>query len=265
MVNLLACLVIEKPIDICYNILRKRGERQHMKIVICDDCSKDIDIAKEIILSQGLFCHADIKTYTSGKELLADVHRGEEFDIAFLDVDMPQINGLELGMELRRLFEKIIIVFISAYPEYAISAFNCEAFSYLTKPLKRSEETDDVLKRLYIKFQKNFAYLSVKINTEYRRISIPDIIYVECYKRHIIYHTEKGSCETTETLSDVYEKLKDYGFYQAHQGYIVNFDKVALFDKYTVVMSNGKVLPLSRRRKIDMMLAYSEYAEVHYL
>lgn len=236
-----------------------------MKIAICDDYLNDANKVKDLIVSHPYFCNADIKLYTSSKELLTNVEKGGRFDIAFLDVDMPQINGLELGMELRKNLDKIIIVFISAYSEYAISAFNCEAFSYLTKPIMRSEETDAVLHRLYIKYQKVFSYLSIRVNTEYKKISIPDIIYIECFKKHVIYHTEKGVHETTENLSDVYNKLKNFGFYQAHQGYIVNFDKIASFDKYTIILNNGKILPVSRRRKINMMLAYSKYAEVHYI
>ncbi len=226
-----------------------------MKIVICDDSQIDVKHAKELLMSSIYFRESDISTYTSSKNLMSDIDKGKVFDIAFLDVDMPYMNGLELGLELRKRNDKIIIIFISAYPEYAISAFNCEAFSYLTKPIHNNQETNDVLFRLHQKYKKVFTSHAVRINTEYRNLLISDIVYVECCKKHIIYHLENGLCQTTETLSQVYDVLKDYGFYQAHQGYIVNFDKIAMFVKYTIILKNGKILPVSKRRKTDMMLS----------
>ena len=155
-------------------------------------------------------------------------------------------------------------MFVSAYPQYAIRAFDCEAFSYLVKPVETDGESNGVLERLYEKYVKYNRYHTVRINTEYRRIPIPDIKYVECCNRHCIYHLENGRCETTEKLSDVLDILKDYGFYQAHQGYIVNFDKISHFSKNSVFHDDGKEIPLSQRRKTETMLAYSKYAEVHY-
>lgn len=232
-----------------------------MRIVVCDDIPEDGRKVSELLRQHDRFKDSDISLYTAAKDLLED---STPCDIAFLDVDMPYMNGLELGKELRRRLENILIVFVSAYSKYAIRAFDCEAFSYLMKPLEQEGEAKEVLDRLYEKYVKYTKYHTVKINTEYKRISIPNIRYVECCNKHVIYHMEDGIWETTERLSEVYEVLKDYGFYQIHQGYIVNFDKIGEFVKYTVVLDDGKVLPLSARRKTDIMLAYSKYAEVHY-
>ncbi len=235
-----------------------------MKIAICDDISLDAEKVRSLLTGHASFNESEIDIYTSSKSMLESINGGKTYDIAFLDVDMPYINGLELGKELRKIQEKIIIVFVSAYSRYAVRAFDCEAFSYLMKPIEDETEANSVLDRLYEKYVKYTRYHTVKINTEYRRLSIPDIRYVECCNKHVIYHMEDGVCETTERISDVYAVLKDYGFYLAHQGYIVNFDKIARFVKYSIVLDDGKVLPMSMRRKSEMMLAYSKYAEVHY-
>ncbi len=235
-----------------------------MKIAICDDSIEDVIKVQALLKAHNAFADSEIDTYTSSKDVLDDINKGKKIDIAFLDVDMPYMNGLELGKELRKTQEKLIIVFVSAYSRYAVRAFDCEAFSYLMKPIDNENEATSVLDRLYEKYVKQTRFHTVRINTEYRRLSIPDIRYVECCNKHIIYHMEDGICETTERLSDVYDVLKDYGFYQAHQGYIINFDKISRFVKYSVILDDGKELPVSMRRKTDMMLAYSKYAEVHY-
>ncbi len=235
-----------------------------MRIAICDDVREDAIKVKKLLEEHCFFKESEVVVFTSSKDMMCEINANESFDIAFLDVDMPYMNGLELGKELRRRNEKMLIVFVSAYSRYAVRAFDCEAFSYLLKPIENEKEATDVLDRLYEKYIKHTRYHTVKINTEYRRLSIPDIRYVECCNKHIIYHMEDGICETTERLSDVYAILKDYGFYQAHQGYLVNFDKIARFVKYTIVLDDGRVLPMSMRRKAEVMLAYSKYAEVHY-
>ncbi len=235
-----------------------------MKIAICDDIKLHADKVEALLRKHEKYKDSNIKSYTDSKAFLNEVNGGESYDIAFLDVDMPCINGLELGKQLRDKIEKILIVFVSAYPQYAIRAFDCEAFSYLMKPIENEPEAKAVLDRLYEKYIKFTRYHTVRINTEYRRISIPDIKYVECCNRHVIYHLENDSCETTESLSEVYAVLKEYGFYQAHQGYIVNFDKISRFSKNSVILDDGREIPLSLRRKTEMMIAYSKYAEVHY-
>ncbi len=235
-----------------------------MDVIICDDFSSDVNKTKALISAHPGFKESNITTFTSSRALLDYVSEGKNIDIAFLDVDMPCLNGLELGTVLRERYEKIIIVFISAYPQYAISAFKCEAFSYLTKPLERDTEIDEVLCRVHEKYIKLFSYHHIKERTGPRKICIMDVLYIEYYKRHVVYHMKNERCETNENMEEVYDLFKDYGFYRAHKGYIVNLDKVMRFDKSSVVLINGQMLPISRRRKTDMMEAFAEYAEEHY-
>lgn len=235
-----------------------------MKIAICDDCLSDAENINSLLCSHNKYKSSDIDIYTESRELLIASKGGKKYDIAFLDVDMPSMNGLELGNELRQANRAMLIVFVSAYSKYAVRAFDCEAFSYLIKPVENNNQTFSVLERLFEKYTKHTCYHTIRINTEYKRILIYDIRYVEYYNKHVIYHMEKGSYETKESLQEVYAILKDYGFYQIHQGYLVNFDKIAEFSKYDVILDDGKILPMSMRRKTDVMLAYSDYAEVHY-
>lgn len=235
-----------------------------MKIAICDDCLCDAEELKALLRSHNKYKNGDIDVYTKSKELLSVTENDKSYDIVFLDVDMPGLNGLELGCELRKNNRTMLIVFVSAYSKYAVRAFDCEAFSYLIKPVASNNKTLSILDRLFEKYIKHTCYHTIKINTEYKRILIYDIRYVEYYNKHVVYHMENGTYETKESLSEVYEVLKDYGFYQIHQGYIVNFDKIAEFAKYDVILDDGKILPMSMRRKTDVMLAYSDYAEVHY-
>ncbi len=154
---------------------------------------------------------------------------------------------------------------VDGIKQYNTDKLDTEGLLQLYKLLEKSGTDCDILGKLSDKIKKHSTGLTVKINTEYRTVQIADIDYVECCQRHIIYHVGSDSFETKETLSKVYDSLKDYGFYQVHYGYIVNFDKVSHFDKYDVILRDGTAVPLSRNRKVEAMNLYHEYIRTHYL
>lgn len=233
-----------------------------MKIAICDDSKSDIIVIKNILLSHPLVQSSEIETYTSSQNLLNSIHKDVHYDIAFLDVDIPNINGLDLGKIIKNKYPTTEIVFITNYPQYAIDAYDCEAFHYLLKPVD-TKKAMQVIQRLIKKQQEQNKYYKIKIRTEYIRIPIKDIYFIECCKKHIIYHLKDKSYETAcGKFSDVCNDLKEYGFYQVHQGYIVNMDKIHHFDKYSVILDDNRDIMMSVRKRTEVLSAYAKYIEV---
>lgn len=229
-----------------------------MKIAICDDNESDVLRTKTLLSDHPFIKHSIIDTYTSGSELLETIQNSKKYDAFFLDIDMPGINGLELGKKLKELLPKSYIVFITSYPQYSIDAFDCEAFHYLLKPIN-IEKAISILTRLVKKYQSENRYYIIKVKNENYRIPIKDIYYIECCRKHIIYHLKDKTYETIGRISKVHLDLESYGFVQIHQGYIVNMDKISQFDKYWVILSNGQKVMISVRRKSDVLLTYAKY------
>ena len=114
------------------------------------------------------------------------------------------------------------------------------------------------------------AYDKIKISRKFiivqqrktpRRVPISQIYYIECVKKHLIFHVDGEDVEITANLSDIYSELKDFEFYQVHQGYIVNLKQIHKIDDYMIILTNGDRVPISVRKKTDVITRYADFLE----
>lgn len=237
-----------------------KGHEQIMiKIAICDDSAIDAKHLKSICESCDLPDKLEVSLFSNGESLLTALSVSN-FDVIFLDIDMPRINGIDVGKAIRQEKEHAIIIFCTSYPQYAIEAYDCEAFHYVVKPCTR-DKIQNILVRAINKLRLTRKYHSVKVQNKILKFSISEIYYVEYCQKHIIYHLADRTIETTGRFSDINNELKKYGFYQIHQGYIVNFEKVRDFKGYTAVLEDGRDVLISVRKKSEVLLAYAKYVE----
>ena len=112
-----------------------------LKIAVCDDEQKQIEYLSSVgsaWISQK--CHvAEIRTYTSAKSFLFDYSEEKDFDILLLDIEMPDMNGMELAKRVREGNHRVQIVFITGYPDFMSEGFEVEALHYLMKPVKKEK------------------------------------------------------------------------------------------------------------------------------
>jgi DNA-binding LytR/AlgR family response regulator len=110
----------------------------NMKIAICDDCLTQLNELKDIISDINIVSSFDLESFTSPSFLLERCSL-IGFDIVFLDVDMPEMNGIVLGKALHRISPRTILIFVTSYPEYAVEGYQCEALRYILKPYTKDE------------------------------------------------------------------------------------------------------------------------------
>ena len=234
-----------------------------MTVAICDDCKEDIDRLLKSISLHSKYKNFDIEIYTSSKLLLNHILNGKLFDLIFLDVEMPEMNGISLGKRIRRCLSKCFIVFTSNYPQYALEAYDCEAYHYLIKPIK-TEKLFDILNKLTKKCRYRYNDYQIQGRFENKRIHIRDILYIEYYKKHVNFYLDtptKEHYEVTGSLTEVYENLKTFGFFRCHQAFIVNLEKISRFDGYNAILVTGDIIPISVRNKTNLIIAYANYFE----
>lgn len=230
-----------------------------INIGICDDVQKDCLYLKALCQHCQLTDTIKVETYLDGISLISAINK-KKFDIIFLDIDMPEYNGISIGKQIREFNKNTIIIFCTSYPQYAIEAYDCEAFYYILKPCSQ-EKMQQVLTRAVKKLGLLHTYHTIKKQNKSLKLPISEIYYIEYCQKHILYHTYDKEYETTGKLSDVYDELRKYGFFQVHQGYIVNLAKVQDFKGYTAIMENGQEVLISVRKKRDVLLAYAKYVE----
>lgn len=230
-----------------------------ISIAICDDSLQDSTSLKNLCESFDLTYEIKCKVYTDSEIFLGEYQKNR-YDIIFLDIEMPNQNGVDVAKKIRSANKQAIIIFSTNYPQYAIDGYDCEAFHYLLKPLSE-EKLEFTLKRAIKKLTLSRQYHCIKIHNTTRRLPLSDIYFIEYCRKHIIYHTKYDVIETTGRFSDVIDALQNHGFYQVHQGYIVNFDKVYDFKGYSIILDDKRTVMMSVRKKKEVVLAYSKYVE----
>lgn len=231
------------------------------ELAICDDSKSDAEYIRQLCLEYKKETDISVSVFLHGSALISE-HSKSAFDIVLLDVDMPGSNGLELAKTIHKSTPQTIIIFVTSYPQYAIEAYDCEAFHYLLKPCD-SQKLYQVINRAISKLIMTKKYHLIKSRGETVRLNLSDIYYIECCRKHIIYYTKDDKYDTIDTLNNVYGQLKEYGFYQVHQGFIVNFENVSRFDKYSVILNNGTEVMVSVRKRKESINAYLKYVEMY--
>ena len=234
-----------------------------LKIAICDDSSDALSFLSDGISAHPLSKNFSIGSFSSPKSLLDTVENSTAFDLIFLDVDMPEMNGIELGKRLREFLPKCYIVFVTNYPQYAIDAYECEAYHYLLKPVNINK-LHVILDKICRNYKNENAEYVIRGRFENVRVLIKDILYVEYSDKHLHFHmddSEKNTYEIKGGLTETHEKLKMFGFFKCHEAFTVNLSKISRFDGYEAVLVNGDRIPISVRNKTALLVAYTNYYE----
>jgi two-component system LytT family response regulator len=148
-------------------------------------------------------------------------------DVIFLDINMPRLNGLTFSRVINTLPSKPLFVFITAYSEHAVEAFEVAAFDYILKPYSQGRITD-TLKRLENCDMASCTSSKISLwkNDKLVVMSIDEIYYCEAHEHEVHVHTKADKFTVSSSISDFYKKLPPGIFFRCHRSYIVNIDKI---------------------------------------
>jgi DNA-binding LytR/AlgR family response regulator len=185
-----------------------------------------------------------VKTFTNPIETY-DFLKNEKVDLLFLDIQMPDINGLSF---YNNLTVKPKVIFTTAFKDYAVDGFNVNAIDYLLKPFEFERFLTAVTKAT--KQNENqttpsdgLNYINVKVNYEIQKINLAEIDLIESLDDYIKIHIKPYPILTLMTLKNMLEKLPESEFIRIHRSYIIPFNKVEKFNKQKVVVA-GKEIPI---------------------
>lgn len=229
-----------------------------MRIAVCDD-EELFRIEFKNVLDKALVnVDYDIDTFSGGSSLY-EAFLKEPFDLVFLDIEMPGIDGITLAKRLRAISENVHIVFLTSHIEYALEGYEVNALRYLVKPVDMNK-LNEVLK--YVQDKKNNSrQIMIREEGEDIVIDISDIIYMESMDKNVRIVTSKREYVTRYNISDYEEELKNSGFLRIHRGYLISLSKVKKIVKNDVVMDGDISLPISRsnlKALKDALYAYVE-------
>lgn len=193
-----------------------------MKILVVDD--EQLARARVIRMLTTLG-YKDILEAQNADEAIEKV-RENELDLVLLDINMPGVSGIELGHELKYLKNSIGIIFQTAYEEHALEAFEIGAVGYLVKPFS-IDQLSTTLSRVVKQKESDGSYKLMSKNGEHYYLLKPeDIFYVKADLTEVMLRASSGFSYSAQKISDLENKLKNYGFIRIHRSYLINPDKI---------------------------------------
>jgi DNA-binding LytR/AlgR family response regulator len=193
----------------------------------------------------------------NGAEALKKI-RSKRYDLLFIDIDLPELSGVEVLEKLDRL---PYVIFTTAYDEYAVKAFELGAVDYILKPFdgKRFDKAVDRALNQIGKSPVNaesirMLGLSCKDGDSYFLIPYDDIVYLSSHAKHTVIHTKKKEVKIGRMLKDIINKLPETKFKRIHRQYIINLDYMSHYKyyqggQYVIFMHDEEMttLPIGRK------------------
>jgi DNA-binding LytR/AlgR family response regulator len=197
-----------------------------------------------------------------------EVLKNQDIDLMFLDIQMPQLTGIDF---LKTLTRPPLVIFTTAYPNYALEGFELNALDYLLKPISLERFIKAVNKAVeQIKLQRNEPgsvssnaaeggdhpdYIFVKADKKLVKVNYHDIIYIEGLKDYVIIRMENQRVITLQTMKSLEDKLPAPRFKRIHRSYIINIDKInAIVGNMVEVMEKNqpKHLPIGKNYRDEL-------------
>lgn len=228
-----------------------------MRIAVCDDNPVFLTQAKAMLDSwDGYSCTPVTETFSDGDTLI-QAHTKAPFDIIFLDVVMPLLNGIDAAREIRQNDKTVKLVFLTSSPEYAVESYTVKASNYLLKPVK-ADSLYQCLDELIQQIRQNSRYITVKSASTIHRVQINRIEYIEAQNKHILFSLSDGHTIVSSNPLYTYEGqlLLADGFFKCSRSYIVNIHQIDTYTAKEIKMRSGCRIPISRNCHREFEEAY---------
>jgi len=176
----------------------------------------------------------------------------KQYDLIFLDIQMPQLNGIQF-MEI--LNHRSMVIITTAYQEYAIEGFEHNVIDYLLKPFSferfyksvekafnasNPHETINTYKNM---FPSNTGYIFVKVENRMVRVELNDIIYIEGLKNYVSIYTKTGRIVTLQVMKQLEDILPLHRFVRVHKSFIIALDKINSIERQEIYLKD-KIIPI---------------------
>ncbi|MDR1501500.1 MAG: LytTR family DNA-binding domain-containing protein [Prevotella sp.] len=228
-----------------------------LRCVIIDDEPLAIDLLKAYVAKTPFL--ELMGTFNNALSAMDTISNGKT-DVLFLDINMPQITGLEFSKTLPPTTK---IIFTTAYDQYAVDGFRLNALDYLLKPINYTEFLQAANKALeWFKLtaassnDNSSSATSIFVKSGYRmeKIEFENILYIENQKDYVKFHleTQKEPISSLMSMQSLEEKLPEKQFMRVHRSFIVNLDKIKTIERNCIVFGK-EYIPVSESYKAKFM------------
>lgn len=235
-----------------------------IKIAFCDDDFYSLNEINALLDQYRSQFNCDIRytAFQNPYELLSDIEKRIHYDILFLDIIMPEENGISLAQKIRQYDNAVKIIFLTSSAEFAVQSYTVGAYFYQLKPICAEcffKLMDSVIEDCKKTQQSN---LIVPCKNGISQIDLDKLEYCEVIGRTLLFHMENGTVvESIGKLYDLRNILSSYkNFLQPHRSYLINMDYVRNISYKTITMDSQVEIPIPHGKCSKIKNLYLEYA-----
>lgn len=234
-------------------------EHTMIRIAMVEDCKDDADLLAAFLAryekeerTQFALTH-----YKSGLSFLENYH-GDE-DIIFMDIDLPEMNGLDVSKKLREKDATVVLVFLTNLAKYAIKGYAVNAFDFIAKPVTYYSFSTMLVRAIKKAQLESKEEVVISSGNHVVRLELRSIIYVEVFSHQLIYHTDSGDYREWRSLSSIEPAFLAHGFAKGSASSLINLRRIEALNGEEVTLENGAKIYLSRGQKKDFAAAFTAF------
>lgn len=180
------------------------------------------------------------------------------YNIIFLDIEMPFMNGIEAAKKIRETNKNSTIIFITNIAKYAVKGYEVDAMDFLIKPVEYFNLSLKLDKA--IKIQKDDSTHNILVNNSsgFMKLDISTILFVESSLHYVIYYLEDGTIKVRDSMKRVEETLKKFHFAKCNNSYLVNLDKISKVQNDDIYIGK-EIIKISRSKKKEFLDALATF------
>ncbi len=248
------CFCIDKMGGGYYNDDVFRREDKHMiRIAVVDDSKQDmLTLVNYIeIYAEKHGVDLDVTKFDSGTRFIAEYT--PIYDLIFLDIIMPNVNGMKIAEDIRKQDKTTKLIFVSNMAKFAVKGYEVDALSYLLKPINYTDVESKLNKAIALIQDAERETVIRLVGGSVLKTPVKAIYYVEVAGHKISYHFKEEVAVMNGTLSKIEEDLYRDGFLRCNNCYLVNPRYIKAIDGYDITMTNGDLVRISHPRKKKFM------------
>lgn len=229
-----------------------------MKIAIVEDDPKSMKLLRGFIAkyekARGIVC--GISEFGNGLDFISNYTA--DYDIVFMDIVMPFMNGLDIAKALRKLDRSVALIFVTNMSQLAVRGYEVNALDFLVKPVTYVDFSLKMDRASEYISRAEKHYLCAKTEMGLQKVAVSDIYYVEVAGRYVTLHTAGGAVEMHKSMKSIEQELMPYRFFRCDNSFLVNLAYVTKIEKNSAVVAE-KTIPVSRAKRKKFMDALTIY------